>query len=66
MKEVKTILKWFDKEFNRCSDYSFDCLQCRSMRLRDDIETYFEFIDFLDEVDIDGKVVRPHEDERRT
>ena len=55
MKEVRQLLDWFDKEFNRCEDYSFDCLQCRSVRLRDDIEQYFEFIDLLEEAEVDGK-----------
>ena len=61
-KEVTTILKWFDKEFSRCEEYDFDCLQCRSLRLRDDIHSYFDFIDLLDKEDLDAKEVRPHKE----
>ena len=60
--EVTKILEWFNNEFGRCDGYSFDCLQCRSMRLRDKIESYFEFIDILDNEDINGKEIRPHKE----
>lgn len=48
--EIKKVLIWFEEEgFEKCETYEFDCFQCQSWRMHNEIKAYFELIEEMED-----------------